>query len=197
VVAGSLTASATQPFCVATLKRVAKDVGRYEDPPDPDIHVLARAAGAPAPSSLPSCSRWHGASARFCKRLRPAELAWVRGAQEVTSIDEALSTTTNRVSAAIAANDAAAVASQASNGRLLEAQERTALAAKDTAGRKVATVLRGAHLQFRLTRSQSRRTIATVEKALGKQGISAATLRTLGGTALTPSAVNLLTGLAQ
>ncbi len=194
VVAGSLTATATEPFCVATLKRVAKDVGRYKDPPDADFDALARAAST-SPPSLPSCSRWHGASARFCKRLRPAELAWVRGAQEVASIDEALSTTTNRVSAAIAAGDSAAVALQSSNGRALEGQERSAIAAKDAAGLKVAAILRGAHLRFRLSRARSTRTIAAVHSALSKLGIPASTLAPLAGASLKPGAVDLLAAL--
>jgi hypothetical protein len=195
-VAGSLTALASEPFCVATLKRVADDVKRYRDPPDPNIHAIARPA-ATKPSTLPSCRRWHGATGRFCKRLRAAETKWVLTAKRVASIDDALSTTTNRLSAALAAGDRSAIAAQSAAGQQMQIQENAALSEKAKAGSAVAAVLRSGGLRFRLSLAQSRATIKGVERSLVKQGISTSTLTAIGSPALKPQAVDLLTGLAR
>jgi hypothetical protein len=195
-VAGSLTALASEPFCVATLKRVADDVKRYRDPPDPNIHAIARPA-ATRPSVLPGCGRWRGATGRFCKRLRAAETKWVLTAKRVASIDDALSTTTNRLSAALAAGDRTAIAAQSAAGQQLQIQENAALSEKAKAGSAVAAVLRSGGLRFKLSLAQSRVMIKGVERSLVKQGISTSTLAAIGSPALKPQAVDLLAGLAR
>jgi hypothetical protein len=195
-VAGSMTATATNPFCVATLKRVATDVQRYNDPPDENIYAIAHPA-ATRPVARPICSRWHGKAARFCKRLSPVEAGWVASAQRVAAIDEALSTTTNRLSAATTAGASSAIAAQSAAGQQLQAQEEAALNEKAKDGQAVAAVLRSAHLRFRLTKAQSKLTIKAVEQALAKQGISTSTLMQLGSPSLQPQAVDLLAGLGH
>ncbi len=196
VVSGSLTALAAEPFCVATLTRVAKDMKRYRDPPDLNFHLVAHPA-ARRPPALPGCGRWRGATLSFCKRLRAAESRWVGAAQEVARIEEALATTTNRASAALAARDNAGIALQASTGRALEAREAGALAAKNAAGNDMAATLRRAGIRFRLSRAQSRLAIKAVERALTKLGVSTTTLMPLAGGALKPSAVDLLATLGR
>jgi hypothetical protein len=195
-VAGSVAAAATNPFCVATLSRVATDVKRYKDPPDTNIYAIARPAATKS-ASLPSCRRWHGRAARFCKRLRPAEASWVASARRVATIDEALSTTTNRLSAATAAGAFSAIAAQSAAGQQLQAQEETALGEKAKDGQAVARVLRSAHLRFKLTKAQSKLTIRAVELALVKQGIPTSMLTSLGSPSLQPQAVDLLAGLSR
>jgi hypothetical protein len=194
-VAGALTAFAAEPFCIATIKRAGDDYRRYRDPPDANFHVLARPA-ATKPVGLPSCRRWHGAAARFCKLLRPLEQPWSQAAAQVASID-ALSSTTNRASAATAAGDATAIAQQSAAGRQLQAQEATALTQQTAAGKALAAALKAQRIRFRLTRAQSAQTIKAVERALAKQGIASSALTPLAGGALTPAAVDLLRALGS
>jgi hypothetical protein len=196
VVSGSLTASAAEPFCVATLKRVAKDVKRYRDPPDLNFHAVAHPGGT-GPPALPSCRRWRGATLSFCKRLLAEETRWVGAAQEVAAIEEALATTTNRESAALAAKDSAGIALQSAAGVALEARLTAALAAKNAAGKEMAATLRRAGIRFRLSRAQSKLTIKAVERALTKLGASTADLKSLAGRALKPGAADLLAALGR
>lgn len=196
-IAGSITASAAAPFCFATLKRVGADLKRYKDPPDGRIHEVAVPAAAKAPA-LASCPRrLRGKRKSFCEKLRTSESKWVQGADQAAAIDEALVTTTNRASAALAAGDRSAIALQGEAGKRLEGQEAGALAAKNAAGREVATILRGAGIRFRLSAKQSRATIAAVQRALAKQGVSASELASLGSPSLKPGAADLLAGLGR
>ncbi len=196
VVTGSLTSFATEPFCLATLKRAADDIKRYRDPPDRNFRAVAQPARS-RPPALPSCRRWRGKTLGYCKRLRAAESRWLGAAEEVAAIEEALVTTTNRESAALAAKDNAGIALQSAAGPALEAREATALAAKTAAGRETAETLRRAGVRFRLSRAQSKLTIKAMERALAKLGIPTATLTPLAGNALKPAATDLLAGLTR
>jgi hypothetical protein len=195
-VAGALTASAAEPFCIATLTRVAADVKRYRDPPDPNFRAVAHPAAA-KPVTLPSCRRRRGATLRFCTRLRAAESRWVSAAQEVAAIDDALLTTTNRESAALAAKDNSAISLQSAAGQALDAREAAALGAKDAAGRAAAAVLGGAGVRFRLTRARSKATINAAERSLAKLGIPTAVLTPLAGATLKPGATDLLAAMGK
>lgn len=195
-VGGSLVAAASEPFCNATIKRVADDVKRYRDPPDPSFATIARPAATRA-AALPGCGRWKGSPGRFCTRLRAAEGRWVAAAQLAGSVDDALSTTTNRESAALAAGDKTAIAAQSAAGVQLQSQESTALSAEGRAGRETAAVLRSGGLRFRMSRAQSLITVRRVELGLTRLGIATSTLTALGSPVLKPRAVDLLAALSR
>ena len=195
-VAGAITAYATAPFCVATIKRVVNDYHRIKDPPDSNIHQLANPAPI-GPVKLPSCKRWHRNQRAFCTQLSTPERKWARAAEQIASIDQALATTQARERAAITAGDQTAVNLQDGHIPALEQQEHTALSAKATAGKAIAHVLRTHHLGYRKTKAQATTTISAIKRKLAKQGITSSELKQYAANALRPHAVNLLAALGQ
>lgn len=195
VVAGALTALATEPFCLATIKRVAADYRRYRDPPDPDFEALADPARA-SRVSLPSCRRWHGSSRAFCGKLRAAEQRWAQDAELAASIDQALATTSSREAAAVAANNGSAAGQQDTHIQTLEGQESTALENQQSAGRAVARLLKARHITYRISTAQSQKMIHAIEQTLSRQQITAAELNAVAPGALKPQAAHTSVGLA-
>jgi hypothetical protein len=195
-IAGQITAYLTAPFCYATMFRVLRDLRRFNDPPNSNFHQLA-SPGAVTPILPPSCRRWHGSLLAFCSKLVRAETKWAGQAERVAAIDQALEVTMARESAAIAANDQTAVDLQDAHIPKLERQERAAAAAEAAAGRTVAQNLGAHHVRWRATKAQNRQTIAAVERALAKLGVSTRTLKQLAGRTLTPRAVNILAALRR
>ncbi len=193
---GAMTASALLPFCNATLTRLGKDYRTYKDPPQWDIHVLARPRQARA-ASLPSCGRWHGNVARVCKRLRAAYAQLDGAAARVAAVSAAIEETVSRGTAARKQGDEAAAGAQAADLSTLAREKGVAIAAEAAAGRAVEAALKGARAQFRLTKRQSGKVIAGAERQLAKQGISAAELRAVDPSGLQPAAANLLAGLGR
>lgn len=195
-IAGALTAYATQPFCLATIKRVLLDYRRYKDPPAPDYTQLAD----PVPVTglmAPSCKRRHGQLRAFCAALEAAEGSWVNVAGMLASVEQALETTVARESAAVAAGDQASVTLQDGHLPMLEQQEHAALKAEGGAGKAIARLLRTHGISYRMNKAQSRKTITAVERYLAKQGLPAAALtQVVGAGALRPRAINILAALA-
>jgi hypothetical protein len=195
-VAGLLTAYATEPFCLAVIKRVLTDYQRFvKDPPASNITKLATPAASPK-VSLPSCKRWHGSLAAFCTQLRKAEGKWAEAAGKAASISQALETTQTREAEALAAGNQAAANSQDNYIPTLEKQEHSALKAELEAAKAVAQTLSSHHIGYRMTKSQSRSTISAVEHTLAKKGIATSELKTLGGAALRPQRTNLIKALS-
>src|SRR5262249_35333990 len=106
-VAGSLTALAAEPFCVAILTRLKNDYLIYRDPPDRAIFVRARPA-AVLSARVGSCSRWRGADAAFCRKLDPALTHLVTDAERVASTTQALEATGSKLGSALASHHTSA-----------------------------------------------------------------------------------------
>ena len=194
--AGSLTASTLGPFCDATIKRLVHDWKTYRDPPLASIHVLGRPAAAGA-GGLPSCGRYHGSAASFCKRLRPAETRLLLAARHAAAVAAAIEATVSRERAAHDLGNAGAVAAQDANLRTLLGERIVASAAERKAGASVARVLKSAAIGFRITKKQSAKAIAAAERAAAAKGVTAADLRSVNATALKPASANLLAGLGD
>jgi hypothetical protein len=191
-----LTIYATQPFCLATLERVAYDYRIVHDPPDHDYDKLANPAPV-AQLKMPSCSRWSGSLHTFCTKLSGAEAAWTHGQQVATSVDQALETTVAREAAAFKAKDQSAVNLQDGHMPKLERGLRSALAASASAGKNVAALLRAHDIGYRMTKSQCRKIITALEKKLARTGITKAQLEQIVGAAsLQPRAIDILKALA-
>jgi hypothetical protein len=200
VVAGGLTAATLSPYCQATIKRLIEDWKGYRDPPLSSIGVLARPASASASvaaAALPSCKRWRGRALSLCKKLRSAGSKLVAAAGRSAAVAEALNATISREHAAFQARNAAAIAAQDANLKVLLGEQRGASAAERVAGRAVAKALRSAGLRFRITRKQSAKVTAAAVRGAARQGVSAADLRSVNPGALKPAAVNLLTDLER
>jgi hypothetical protein len=196
-IAGALTVAATQPFCLATIKRLATDYRIYKDPPALDYHHLANPS-SPAAVRMPSCRHASSALHSFCVQLSAAEGAWALAAERIASINQAVETTVARESAALAAGDQPAVNLQDAHIAALERQEQKALSAEASAGKSVARLLKGHGIGYRMTKSQSSKIIHAVERRLAKQGIGTAQLTAvLGAGALRPRAINILAALAR
>jgi hypothetical protein len=194
--AGSLTASTLGPFCDATVKRLVNDWKTYRDPPLASIHVLARPA-AVAAGGLPSCGRYHGSAASFCKQLRAADSKLLLTSRHAAAVAGAIEATVSRERAAHDLSDAAAVAAQDANLRKLLAERVAANAAERRAGASVAKVLKSAAIRFRITKKQSAKAIAAAERAAAAKGVTAADLRSVNAKALRPAPANLLAGLGD
>jgi hypothetical protein len=196
-IAGALTVAATQPFCLATIKRLATDYQIYKDPPAREYRRLANPS-PPAAVRLPSCKQASRALHSFCAQLSAAERSWVLAAERVASINQAVETTVARESRALAAGDQAAVDLQDGHIPGLEQQEQKALSAQASAGKSIARLLQAHRIGYRMTKSQSSQIIHAVERELARRGISAAQLKAvLGAGALRPRAINILAALAR
>ena len=192
--AGSLTASTLSPFCLATITRLVNDYATFRDPPLRSVNVLAKPTAAKGPK-LPSCNRYHGRAGSFCRRLRSADVKLITTSQTVASITGAIEKTVSREHAASLAHNRSAARSQDAHLGKLAGQERSAFAAEQGAGRRVARLFKGTHVRFGLNNTQSGKAIALVRRDLARHHITSAKLRSVDAAALTPAPTNLLTDL--
>lgn len=190
-ITGSLTAPFVAPLCTAGIQRVVADYRIYKDPPLPGIHQAARPATVRAPK-LPSCARYHGRLLSFCVGLRADYARLVTAARHTAAVDAALETTVGRATAAHAAGNRSAIALQAATAKRLSAQFRRALRAQASAGRRVATRLRAAHVLMRLSAKLSAKAIQDVLARLKPDAITASNLAPVAAMALRPGPVDLL-----
>jgi hypothetical protein len=183
-VMGSLLA----PLADNTLKQ---DVKTANDPPAPEYEVLAQPQPVKA-GSVPPCG--HG---RACRNRRAAESALVGESAQADSLSDALYTTMSRETAAIDAGDASAAASQAVHLAALNAQLDGVFAAQAKDGKTLAGLLRIEHLQATISKARMKMAIDALEKQLMSGGVSASSLASLAGSALTPRKTNVLDVLAR
>lgn len=179
--------------CAALINRAYRDAQIVNDPPAKDFRRLAYPAPAGRAAALPSCARFKHSAHAFCAKLRPLVSKYVAATEQVASIDAALLQTVDAESGAAKADDATTLAKQDAQGQQLEQQFSTAVATEQKLGEKIAGVIRAHHVKGKLSKHQVAKGIAHVEQALEQQGLAAATIQQLAGTALTPSALNLLT----
>jgi hypothetical protein len=195
-VAGEITAFATEPFCVAVLKRVATDYRRINDPPDARYRHVVGVPKAPM-LAPPSCAQWSGTLHTFCEQLAPWAVRWAQAAQSVAADSQALATTQARESAALAAGDSASAKLQDAQIPKFEQREAKALAAQASAGKGMGQVLQSHGVGWRITVAQCRTIVSAVERALAKQSITTAELNKYAKPALKPRAINVLAALLQ
>jgi len=127
--------------------------------------------------------------------LRGAGRRWVTSAADSESVAAAIDATVSREHAAAMAGQQGAVNAQDAALKPLLADRHRATAAERAAGRAVASVLRAAHLQLRLTRTQSARLIALVKRRISANGIPAVDVIGIDPAAFQPRAHDLLAGL--
>jgi hypothetical protein len=190
VVAGGLISSALGPVCTPTIARAIIDYKTFEDPPLDSIHVLARPATV-RPPKLPACRR----DVRACTALRTALGSLDTAALDALADATALEKTVSREhAAALEGNQTAVDAQDRDIGRLEPAFSR-AQRAEASAERAVASALRGAHIEFRLSRAQSSRLLARVEREIVRGGVRASQITAVDRNAFRPAATNLLSVL--
>ena len=176
--------------------RVLNDLRIKKDPPAPGYLTLANPPTR-RPPALPSCHRFHAGAARYCKALRFNAIEMLDHGGVVAAIDEAMSTTIDRDTAAIDAGDYVAAEQQARHFEALRSSMSADLSAEASAGAQVAKLLRQAHINTTLSKAQSKRAIGWLEGKLDKAGFVTASISSLAGGALTPRKVNALQGLTD
>jgi hypothetical protein len=181
-----------QAICDADTNRLVDDFFIFLDPPDKRIGIVAVPVKVSATGvRLPVCPR-HGHDAAGCRRLRPELVSYVTAARQVTSIDDALHTTFDRLSSARQAANAAAIALQTRAASNLSGRLHRAIAARTKLRRTIAAPLATAGRRVRLTRAQDAKAITRLLLRLEKAGLPKSRLRAVAGKALTPAPVDLL-----
>ena len=179
-------------LCNADVDRLVDDFFIYLDPPDKRIGVVAVPVKVSATDvRLPVCPR-RGHDAARCRRLRPELVSYVTAARQVTSIDDALHTTFDRLSSARQLGNAAAIELQTRTASNLSARLHQAIAARAKLRGTIAARLAMPGRRVRLTRAQDANAIARLLRRLEKAGLPRNRLRALAGKALTPRSVDLL-----
>ena len=197
-ITGSITATATLPFCNATLTRLGKDLKTYRDPPLTSIHVLAW----PHPgrgAAFASCSAGSPAAplAKYCGELEGAYSQLDGAASRVASDAGAIEQTISRETAAIRAHNQSAVNGQDTHLGVLLAAFRADRAAEQTAGKAVAAALTGAGVLFKLSKRQSSRVIAATLRQAARRGVTKREIGSLAPGAEKPRAADLRAGLGR
>jgi hypothetical protein len=177
--------------CDADVSRLVDDFFIFLDPPDKRIGVVAVPIKVSATGvRLPTCPR-RGHAAAGCRRLRAELGSYVTAARQITSIDDALHTTFDRLSSARQAGNAAAIALQTRAASNLSGQLHRAIAARAKLGRTIATRLATSGRRVRLTRAQDANAITQLVRRLEKAGLPQTRLRAVAGKALTPRPFDL------
>jgi hypothetical protein len=189
-VAGGLVTAAMNPLCGPAVARAVVDYHTFKDPPLYSIDVLARPASVHVPK-LPACRR----VVRFCDDLRQSLGALDKAALDAEADAAAIEQTVSREHAAVLAGNQAAANAQDRDLRSLEPALSAAQRAETSAGRSVAKVLRGAHLAFRLSRSQSTRERQKLAAAIVRRGATVAQVTAVDRSAFTGAKTNLLSVL--
>ena len=189
-VTGGLLAPALAPLCTPTISRIVVDYKNYEDPPLDSIDVIARRA-AVKPPRLPACHR----DIRYCTALRTALGSLDTAALDASADATALEQTVSREHAAALEGNQGAVNAQDRDLAQLGPAFTRAQRAEASAERAVASVLRGAHIKFRLTKAQSTKLLSRVQSAIARAGVRPSQITTIDRNAFKPAATNLLTVL--
>jgi hypothetical protein len=194
--AGGLTASIIQPFCLASVQRLVRDYKSWKDPPLQSIDVIAHVPRARA-AALPTCARYRAKVKQLCNRLRPAYAKLLGAAQHAAAVAQALEETVSREHAAYLAKNSAAISAQDAQLGTIDSQMSAAAGAERSAGRGLAKLLKAAHISLRVSKKQSGKAIATLERDAATLGLSKGELESLGSSFPKPGASNLLTRLGS
>jgi hypothetical protein len=176
--------------CKADTARLDDDFYVILDPPDTRIGVVAKPVKVSTKVSLPPC-RQRGRNAVHCRRLRAALVSYIVSARQLTSIDDALHTTFDRLSSARQAGDGAAVALQRRAAVSLSGRLHRAIAQRAKLGRIARARLAPAGGRVHLTRAQDAKAITGLLRRLEKAGLPGTRLRAIAGKTLTARPVSL------
>ncbi|MGH2865166.1 MAG: hypothetical protein ACRDJX_07955 [Solirubrobacteraceae bacterium] len=178
------------------LKRLREEYETVHDPADQDVSALAAPTKIHEPG-LRSCGHAHGNAARRCATLRTAETRMLTASGQALGVYAALHTTIDRDTAAVAANDAADATLQDAHFRALHTQLASALAQAQSDGAALAKLLGTLALQWKSTKAQDVKAIASMQKKLASEGVTFTQLKAIGIAPPKPHAVNLLRALAN
>lgn len=194
-VAGSLSALAAEPFCVATITRIANDYKIYRDPPDPRFHQVARLAGASG-IRFAACTQHNTAGRAFCQSFTQAAKRWVSMAQTVAAATSALSTTVNRLTGAINSHSDSGEVTQTNRAQILIAHLAADKAALKSAGMALARVYRKAGLRLRLSDKRAGQSVRYVLDRLRLKHVTGKQLRSVSKALLSTAAFDGLAALS-
>ncbi len=198
-ITGSITATATLPFCNATLTRVGKDLKTYRDPPLRSIHVLAWPEPARR-AALPSCAPYGSPPAplaTYCAGLTSAYAQLDATAQRVAADAGAIEQTISRETAALKARNQSAVNQQDAHLGVLLSAMKADRGAEQAAGKAVAAALSSGGVLFKLSRGQSAKVIAAALRQAARRGVTKRELKALAPAALRPRAADLRADLGR
>jgi hypothetical protein len=167
--------AAAGPTCIALVDRANYDAEIIDDPPDPAVFSLARPSQI-AKVTIPTCTSQPASLRSFCTRLRTDVLAYVAAVEQGTSDDAALHTTVDRLSTASRKGNSAAVGIQAAAGVRLEHSLQAATRSQNSAGARIAALVRAQHVQGQLSTAQEQGGIETVVGDLARRGVSRSAL---------------------
>jgi hypothetical protein len=195
ILAGSLSALAAEPFCVATITRIAKDYKIYRDPSDPRIHQVARLPAAPR-IRFPACTQHNAAQRAFCLSFTPAAERWVSMAQKIAAATSALSTTVNRLTGAINRRSDSGEVTQTKRAHVLIADLAVDKAALKSAGVALARVYRKAGLRLPLSHTRVEQSVLYVLGRLRLKHVTGKQLRSVSRALLSTVAFDGLAALS-
>lgn len=174
---------------------LAKDEQTVNDPPLLDVSRLAWPHAVTA--KAPPCKGPFRRSRARCAKLRAAERKLISASERVAAVTKAQYTTISRQSGAISSGDSAAANAQAKRFSALERRLERDLSAQVRAGRRVAALLRRAHVDGRLTKREMAKGIRSLRASLRRRGLSGAEIDSLPSASLAPKATDILSILAR
>ena len=133
----------TEWFCNLFDEVAVADYDSSQDPPDPSFGVVFQPNPFAVPALGRTCPPLRGAS---CRRLRVAELGYLRALADVASLSEAVGVTANRFGGAKDAGDIYAESLQGVAEAKYLTLQASAVSGLQQAGRRLGTVLRSDHV---------------------------------------------------
>lgn len=191
-----LDLSREKPELNQELRRLREEYETVHDPADPNVSALAEPTKINEPG-LRSCGHSHSRAARGCAKLRTAETRMLTASGQALGVYEALRTTIDRDTAAVAANDAADARLQDAHFQAMHAQLAGVLAQAQSDGAVLAKLLGKLPLNWKITKAQDAKAIASTQKKLAKEHLTFTQLQAIGIAPPKPHAVNLLRALAN
>jgi hypothetical protein len=174
--------------------RVLDDFRIYDDPPSPNVGVLANPSPVPAPL-LPACKQTVPSEATYCSNLSAAYVALLTADGNAAADASALEQTVARSSAAARSRNTRALALQEGHAVSMARALAGAQSAKRVAASRVRSLLILAQPRWTLSLSESRSAIRWETALLARHGLRGRTLSRLAGAAITPRATNPLARL--
>lgn len=188
IATGDVMASAVAPLCASLIKQIVIDYSIYKrDPP------VSRAAPA---LRLPSCTKWQGKVRSYCEDLGAAAAKLVAAEARVVTVLTQLQDAAAKLAASRKAGGAQAVKDAQARVNAVAASLRAARAATSAAGKQVATLVRAAGVQGKVSKAQSAVTIDALLSSVAKRGVPPADLRSVAPSALMPRPVDVLATLS-
>ncbi|MGH2833883.1 MAG: hypothetical protein ACRDK2_14000, partial [Solirubrobacteraceae bacterium] len=161
----SLDLTREKPELGQELRRLREEYETVHDPADPNLSALAEPTKINEPG-LRSCGHSHSRAARSCAKLRGAGTRMLTASGQALGVYGALHTTIDRDTAAVAANDAADATLQDAHFQALHTQLASVLAQAQSDGAVLAKLLGKLPLNWKITKAQDAKAIASTQKKL-------------------------------